>query len=245
MIFQERCLKMVNNPLVFYFEKLKDDYDLKTYGDIAKYLDISIGTVKNAYGGRTINPSKRLVEHIAVHFNKNPNVILKDIYKGSFVEPCNEYTKLVTLSLYYNFEYALFYDNQNFIMSHKTDFPLHLANMHVNAIVRLSGHEVKPTAIVEWSRLNSLLAERYNCTYNPILKNDYILMALSNLYYMICSDEFDDLKRLIVVFAYDEEEDYQLFRKMCNDSKHRVLPLLYDDNAEYSIRDVDMLNDIG
>ena len=245
MRFQEGCLKMVNNPLVFYFEKLKDDYDLKTYGDIAKYLDISIGTVKNAYGGRTINPSKRLVEHIAVHLNKNPNVILKDIYKGSFVEPCNEYTKLVTLSLYYNFEYALFYDNQNFIMSHKTDFPLHLANMHVNAIVRLSGHEVKPTAIVEWSRLNSLLAERCNCAYNPILKNDYILMALSNLYYMICSDEFDDLKRLIVVFAYDEEEDYQLFRKMCNDSKHRVLPLLYDDNAEYSIRDVDMLNDIG
>lgn len=175
---------MANNPLVFYFEKLKDDYDLKTYGDIAKYLDISIGTVKNAYGGRTINPSKRLVEHIAVHFNKNPNVIL-------------------------------------------------------------SGHEVKLTAIVEWSRLNSILAERCNCTYNPILKNDYILMALSNLYYMICSDEFDDLKRLIVVFAYDEEEDYQLFRKMCNDSKHRVLPLLYDENAEYSIRDVDMLNDIG
>ena len=39
MIFQERCLKMVNNPLVFYFEKLKDDYDLKTYEDIAKYLE--------------------------------------------------------------------------------------------------------------------------------------------------------------------------------------------------------------
>ena len=223
---------MVNNPLVFYFEKLKADYDLKTYGDIAKYLDISIGTVKNAYAGRTINPSKRLVEHIAFHFNKNPNVILKDIYNGSFVEPCNEYTKLVTLSLYYNFGYALFYDDQNFIMSHKTDFPLHLANMHVNAIV-------------EWSRLNSILAERCNCTYNPILKNDYILMALSNLCFMICSDEFDDIKRLIVVFAYDEEEDYQLFRKMCNDSKHRVLPLLYDDNAEYSIRDVDMLNGIG
>ena len=101
------------------------------------------------------------------------------------------------------------------------------------------------TAIVEWSRLNSILAERCNCTYNLIIKHDYILMALSNLCYMICSDEFDDIKRLIVVFASDEEEDYQLFRKMCNDSKHRVLPLLYDGNAEYSIRDVDMLNDIG
>ena len=70
-------------------------------------------------------------------------------------------------------------------------------------------------------------------------------MAMSNLYYRICTDEFDDIKRMIVVFASDEEEDYQLFRKMCNDSKHRVLPLLYDESAEYSIRDVDMLNGIG
>ena len=78
-----------------------------------------------------------------------------------------------------------------------------------------------------------------------LIKKDCILIAMSNLYYMICTDEFDDIKRLIVVFAYDEEEDYLLFKKMCNDSKHRVLPLLYDDNAEYSIRDVDMLNGIG
>lgn len=235
----------MNNPLVFYFEKLKDDYDLKTYEDIAKYLDVSIGTVKNAYSERTINPSKRLVEHIAVHFNKNPNVILNDIYNGSFVDPCNEYTKLVTLSLYYNFGYALSYDDQNFIMSHKVNFPLYLANMHVNAIIRLSGHEAKSTAIVEWSRINNILAERCNCTYNTILKNDYILMGLSYLCYMICSDEFNDIKRLIIVFASDEEEDYLLFKKMCNDSKHRVLPLLYDENAEYSIRDVNLLNDIG
>lgn len=236
---------MVNNPLVFYFEKLKDDYGLKTYEDIANCLDISIGTVKNAYSGRTIFPSKRLTKHLSARFNKKPEVILKDIYNNSFCEPCNEYTKLITLSLYYNFGYALFYDNQNYIMSHKADFPLHLANMHVNAIIRLSGREVKFTAIVEWSRINIILAKRCNCTYNTILKNDYILMAMSNLYYMSCSDEFDDIKKLIVVFAYDEEEDYLLFKKMSNDSKHRVLPLLYDDNAEYSIRDVDMLNGIG
>ena len=55
---------MVNNPLVFYFEKLKDDYGLKTYEDIANCLDISIGTVKNAYSGRTIFPSKRLTKHL-------------------------------------------------------------------------------------------------------------------------------------------------------------------------------------
>ena len=39
-------------------------------------------------------------------------------------------------------------------------------------------------------------------------------------------------------------EETQLFKKIRNDSKHCVLPLLYDDNAEYSIRDVDMLNGI-
>ena len=32
-------------------------------------------------------------------------------------------------------------------------------------------------------------------------------MAMSSfLYYRICTDEFDDIKRMIVVFASDEEE---------------------------------------
>ena len=84
---------MVNNPLVFYFEKLKDDYDLKTYEDIAKYLDVSIGTIKNAYGLRTVFPSKRLTKHLSERFNKKPEDILNDIYNNSFCEPCNEYIK--------------------------------------------------------------------------------------------------------------------------------------------------------
>ena len=234
----------MNNPLVFYFEKLKDNYNFKTYEDIAQYLDISIGTIKNAYSLRTVFPSKRLIKHLSERFNMKPEVILNGIYNESFVIPCNEYTKLVTLSLYYNFDYTLFFDDLNFIVSHKTDFPFHLTNMHVNAIIRKSGHEAKSTGVIEWSRLDSILAERCNCTHNTLLKNDYVLMALSNLYYMICSDEFDDLKRLIVVFASDEEEDYLMFKKLCIDSKYRVLPLLYDENAEYSIRDVDIINGI-
>ena len=67
----------------------------------------------------------------------------------------------------------------------------------------------------------------------------------SGLYAILDSYVMAIYKKIIVVFnseCVDEEEDYQLFRKMCNDSKHRVLPLLYDENAEYSIRDVDMLN---
>lgn len=236
---------MVNNPLVFYFEKLKDDYDLKTYEDIAKYLDISIGTVKNAYSGRTIFPSKRFTKHLSERFNKKPEYILNDIYNNSFSEPCNEYIKIVTLSLFYNFGYSLFYNDHNFIQFYQIPLPV-VTNYRVCSFakIRNNGPERKYTLILDWSSINSALVDWCERTQNFLVKNDCILMAMSNLYYMICTDEFDDIKRLIVVFAYDEEEDYQLFRKMCNDSKHRVLPLLYDENAEYSLRDVDMLNGI-
>ena len=234
---------MVNNPLVFYFEKLKDDYDLKTYEDIAKYLDISIGTVKNAYSGRTIFPSKKLTKHLSEHFNKKPEVILNDIYNNSFCEPCNKYIKIVTLSLFYNFGYSLFYDNHNFMQFYQIPLPV-VTNHRVCSFakIRNNGPERKYTLVLDWRNVRDVLCE---CTQNFLIKNDCILMAVSNLYYTICTDESGDIKRLIVVFASDEEEDYQLFRKMCNDSKHRVLPLLYDENAEYSIRDVDMLNGIG
>lgn len=233
---------MVNNPLVFYFEKLKENYNFKTYKDIAQYLDISIGTIKNAYGLRTVFPSKRLTKHLSEHFNKKPEVILKDIYNKSFSIPCNEYTKLVTLSLYYNFGYTIVIDEHNFIEYGKLKIPSSNRFIPYFAKMRITGPELKYTLVLDWNNVRDVLCER---TQNFLIKKDCILIAMSNLYYMICTDEFDDIKRLIVVFAYDEEEDYLLFKKMCNDSKHRVLPLLYDDNAEYSIRDVDMLNDIG
>lgn len=233
---------MVNNPLVFYFEKLKENYNFKTYKDIAQYLDISIGTIKNAYGLRTVFPSKRLTKHLSEHFNKKPEVILKDIYNKSFSIPCNEYTKLVTLSLYYNFGYTIVIDEHNFIEYGKLEIPSSNRFIPYFAKMRITGPELKYTLVLDWNNVRDVLCER---TQNFLIKKDCILIAMSNLYYMICTDEFDDIKRLIVVFAYDEEEDYLLFKKMCNDSKHRVLPLLYDDNAEYSIRDVDMFNGIG
>lgn len=232
---------MVNNPLVFYFEKLKENYNFKTYKDIAQYLDISIETIKNAYGLRTVFPSKRLTKHLSEHFNKKPEVILKDIYNKSFSIPCNEYTKLVTLSLYYNFGYTIVIDEHNFIEYGKLKIPSSNRFIPYFAKMRITGPELKYTLVLDWNNVRDVLCER---TQNFLIKKDCILIAMSNLYYMICTDEFDDIKRLIVVFAYDEE-DYLLFKKMCNDSKHRVLPLLYDDNAEYSIRDVDMLNGIG
>ena len=188
-------------------------------------------------------PSKRLTKHLSERFNKKPEDILNDIYNNSFCEPCNEYIKIVTLSLFYNFGYSLFYNDHKFIQFYQIQLPV-VTDQSVCSFakIRNNGPERKYTLILDWSSINRALVDWCERTHNFLVKNGCILMAMSNLYYKICTDDFDDIKRMIVVFASDEEEDYQLFRKMCNDSKHRVLPLLYDDNAEYSIRDVDMLN---
>lgn len=230
------------NLLKSYFTTLRLNNELYSYADLARYLGISQAIIKNVYGDRTVFPSKKLTKHLSERFNKNPEVILKDIYNKSFSIPCNEYTKLVTLSLYYNFGYTIVIDEHNFIEYGKLKIPSSNRFIPYFAKMRITGPELKYTLVLDWNNVRDVLCER---TQNFLIKKDCILIAMSNLYYMICTDEFDDIKRLIVVFAYDEEEDYLLFKKMCNDSKHRVLPLLYDENAEYSIRDVDMLNGIG
>lgn len=230
------------NLLKSYFTAFQLNNELYSYADLARYLGISTAIVKNVYTDRTVFPSKKLTKHLSEHFNKKPEVILNDIYNNSFCEPCNEYIKIVTLSLYYNFGYTIVIDSHNFIEGVKLKIPSSNQIIPYFAKMRITGPELKYTLVLDWNNVRDVLCER---TQNFLIKNDYTLMAMSNLYYMICTDEFDDIKRLIVVFASDEEEDYLLFKKMCNDSKHRVLPLLYDENAEYSIRDVDMLNGIG
>ena len=234
---------MMNNPLKDYFYNAKTKYNLETYSDIAKHFGITRGIVSNVLCNQTLNPSRKLTKILSSNLNQKPEIVLKDIYINSFCEPCNEYLKIVTLSLFYNFGYTLFFDECNFMQFYQ--IPLPFATNHricSFAKIRNNGPELKYTLVLDWGSINRALVDWCERTQNFLVKNDCILMAMSNLYYMICTDEFDDIKRLIVVFASDEEEDYRLFRKMCNDSKHRVLPLLYDDNAEYSIRDVDMLN---
>lgn len=230
------------NLLKSYFTDFQLNNEFYSYADLARYLGVSTAIVKNVYTDRTVFPSKRLTKHLSARFNKKPEVILKDIYSESFVKPCNEYTKIVALSIYYNFGYTIVIDAHNFIEDGKLKIPSSNHFIQYFAKMRITGPELKYTLVLDWNNLHEALCER---TQNFLIKSDCILMAMSNLYYTICTDEFNDIKRLIVVFASDEEEDYQLFRKMCNDSKHRVLPLLYDENAEYSIRDVDMLNGIG
>ena len=70
----------------------------------------------------------------------------------------------------------------------------------------------------------------------------------SGLYAILDSDIMAIYKKIIVVFnseCADEVETYDQIRANLLDDSSRILPLLYDENAEYSIRDVDMLNDIG
>lgn len=234
---------MVNNPLKDYFLSTKAKENLKTSKDIADYYNISISIVNNAMNGKTVNPSRKLVSTLSKNINQKPELILRDIYNNSFVNSCNKCVKIITASLHYNFEYALFYNDHKFIQFYQIQLPVVTDHRVCSfAKIRNNGPERKYTLILDWSSINRALVDWCERTQNFLVKNSCILMALSNLYYRICTDEFDDIKRMIVVFAYDEEEDYLLFKKMCNDSKHRVLPLLYDDNAEYSIRDVDMLN---
>lgn len=233
------------NLLKSYFTAFQLNNEFYSYADLARFLGISTAIVKNVYTDRTVFPSKKLTKHLSERFNKKPEDILNDIYNNSFCEPCNEYIKIVTLSLFYNFGYSLFYNDHKFIQFYQIPLPV-VTDQSVCSFakIRNNGPERKYTLILDWSSVNRALVDWCERTQNFLVKNGCILMAMSNLYYKICTDDFDDIKRMIVVFASDEEEDYQLFRKMCNDSKHRVLPLLYDDNAEYSIRDVDMLNGI-
>lgn len=225
---------MVNNPLKEYFLNLMKLNNLKNYRELSRFLNVTYGIIGNTMQNNTIFASRKLTEQLSKTLQRKPEDVLCDIYSPYFFQHCPDYLKIVTLSLHYHFKYKLYWENNIIIESHLVRLPYIEKQISIHAIMRREGLEAKYTLVLDW-------CER---TQNFLVKNGCILMALSNLYYRICTDEFDDIKRMIVVFASDEEEDYQLFRKMCNDSKHRVLPLLYDDNAEYSIRDVDMLNGI-
>lgn len=233
---------MVNNPLKEYFLNLMKLNNLKNYRELSRFLNVTYGIIGNTMQNNTIFASRKLTEQLSKTLQRKPEDVLCDIYSPYFFQYCPDYLKIVTLSLYYHFKYKLYWENNIIIESHLVRLPYIEKQISIHAIMRREGLERKYTLILDWSSINRALVDWCERTHNFLVKNGCILMAMSNLYYKICTDDFDDIKRMIVVFASDEEEDYQLFRKMCNDSKHRVLPLLYDDNAEYSIRDVDMLN---
>lgn len=215
--------------------------NLKNYRELSRFLNVTYGIIGNTMQNNTIFASRKLTEQLSKTLQRKPEDVLCDIYSPYFFQHCPDYLKIVTLSLHYHFKYKLYWENNIIIESHLVRLPYIEKQISIHAIMRREGLEAKYTLVLDWNNVRDVLCER---TQNFLIKNDCILIAMSNLYYMICTDEFDDIKRLIVVFASDEEEDYLLFKKSCIDSKYRVLPLLYDENSEYSIREVNMLNGI-
>lgn len=123
-----------------------------------------------------------------------------------------------------------------------------------------TGPELKYTGVVAWEVIrrafccahdNSPFAYKYDSDqpYKPYSNIESFLFAMtSGLYAILGSDIMAIYKKIIVVFnseCADEVEAYDQIRANLLDDSSRILPLLYDENAEYSIRDVDMLNGIG
>lgn len=243
---------IINNPLKDYFLSTKAKEKLKTSKDIADYYNISPSIVGNALSNKTLNPSRKLVNALSKNINQKPELILRDIYNNSFVEPCNEYVKIITASLHYNFGYALFYDDHNYI--DHGEIPLIFYNELVPyyAVIRKNGPELKYTLVFDWYSVREKLCIAYSNsnsyvydTHSPTIPfKDYpsfFFAMTSGLHSLFSLDSMADVKKIIVAFPTSEKLAYENIREGLNDSTKKILPLLYDENAEYSIKDIDQI----
>lgn len=243
---------IINNPLKDYFLSTKAKENLKTSKDIAYYYDISPSIVSNALSNKTLNPSRKLVNTLSKNINQKPELILRDIYNNSFVDSCNEYVKIITASLHYNFGYALFYNDQNYI--DHGEIPLIFCNELVPyyAVIRKNGPELKYTLIFDWYSVREKLCIAYSHSdtyvydsYSPTIPfQDYpsfFFAMTSGLHSLLSLDSMADVKKIIVAFPTSEKFAYENIREGLNDSTKKILPLLYDENAEYSIKDIDQI----
>lgn len=243
----------MNNPLSYYFTNIQHSKGLETYEETAKYLGISVGTIKNAYSGRTIFPSKKLVKHLSSIFDTSPEIILKDIYNNSFCEPCNEYIKIVTLSLFYNFGYSLFYDDHNFMQFYQIPLPV-VTNHRICSFakIRNNGPERKYTLVLDWRNVRDVLCGAYTNTFDYFYDDkdptkpfhnwySFFFSIISGLYSLLNLDSMSNIKRIIVVFPREEEFVYENIRKELENLSPRILPLLYDEQAKFFIHDIDRI----
>lgn len=243
----------MNNPLSYYFTNIQHSKGLETYEETAKYLNISVGTIKNAYSGRTIFPSKKLVKHLSSIFDTSPEIILKDIYNNSFCEPCNEYIKIVTLSLFYNFGYSLFYDDHNFMQFYQIPLPV-VTNHRICSFakIRNNGPERKYTLVLDWRNVRDVLCGAYTNTFDYFYDDkdptkpfhnwySFFFSIISGLYSLLNLDSMSNIKRIIVVFPREEEFVYENIRKELENLSPRILPLLYDEQAKFFIHDIDRI----
>lgn len=241
-----------NNPLRDYFLKIKEDHSLKINKDIAAHLNLSISIVNNAMNGKTVNPSRKLVKTLSRNLNQKPEIILKDIYNCSFCEPCNEYIKIVTSSLFYNFGYTIYFDSHNFIEGGKLGIPSSNQIIPYFAKMRITGPELKYTLVLDWCNISKGFSKAFMDSdfasntvdlINPFYDSFYFSI-ISGLFAVLKLKSMADIKRVFIVFPTDEAVHYKCIRELLYDYQGGITPLLYDENAEYSIRNVDMLNGI-
>lgn len=243
----------MNNPLKYYFLKVKEDHNLKTNKDIAIHLNLSISVINNAMNGKTMNPSRKLVKMLSSNLNQKPEIILKDIYNCSFCEPCNEYIKIVTSSLFYNFGYTIFYDKQNFMEFSQIKLPYTMNHRICSfAKIRNNGPELKYTLILDWCNVRKVLCNAYTNDFNYVYDDkdptkpfhnwySFFFAMTSGLYSLLNLDSMSYIKRIIIVFPREEEFIYRNIREGSDDSSLRIIPLLYDNDAKYSIHDIDQI----
>lgn len=225
-------------------------YNLRTYNDIANYLGISKNIVNNAYSGQTIYPSRQLVQTLSVNQNIRPEIILNNIYGNSFSYLCSEYIKIVTLSLYYNFDFNLCWNQKNYIQSRIIEYPIQKSNLLVQSILRQNRPELKFTGVVDWSFIRESVLNIYTSNdqdgheFISLLFNDENVICLTVMNYLYAVMNFNgmsEFKRVFVVFDDNQIKPYGFFRKYLQEMNRQIVPLLYDENAKYSIRDTDWI----
>lgn len=245
---------MVNNPLKEYFLNLMKLNNLKNYRELSRFLNVTYGIIGNTMQNNTIFASRKLTEQLSKTLQRKPEDVLCDIYSPYFFQHCPDYLKIVTLSLRYHFKYKLYWENNIIIESHLVRLPYIEKQISIHAIMRREGLEAKYTLVLDWCNMSKGFSKAFmdssDCVSNTM---DLMNPSYNSLYFFITSGLFvllklksmSDIKRIFVVFPTVDAVHYECIREMLYDYQGGITPLLYDDNAEYSIRDIDMLNDIG
>lgn len=228
--------------------------NLKNYRELSSFLNVTYGIIGNTMQNNTIFASRKLTEQLSKTLQRKPEDVLYDIYSPYFFQHCPDYLKIVTLSLHYHFKYKLYWENNIIIESHLVRLPYIEKQISIHAIMRREGLEAKYTLVLDWCNISKGFSKAFmdssDCVSNTM---DLMNPSYNSLYFFITSGLFallklksmSDIKRIFVVFPTVDAVHYECIREMLYDYQGGITPLLYDENAEYSIRDVDMLNDIG
>lgn len=244
---------MVNNPLKEYFLNLMKLNNLKNYRELSRFLNVTYGIIGNTMQNNTIFASRKLTGQLSKTLQRKPEDILYDIYSPYFFQHCPDHLKIIALSLHYHFKYKLYWENIIIIESHLVRLPYIEKQISIHAIMRREGLEAKYTLVLDWCNISKGFSKTFMDsdyvtntvdTLNPF-HNSFYFEIISGLFAILKLKSMADIKRIFIVFPTDEAVHYKYIREMLYDYSGGITPLLYDENAEYSIRDVDMLNGIG